>query len=755
MENIKFIKFLISILIFNFTFFIFSGNALAYELGPHAFLTDEIIKFYNQNFSAQRISDELKDYLIDGSRREDDPPRWMNHYYDPVYNRGLSYDPAIDPLINLGTWQKSKEWAQDNENQNSLTYKVSATIASILTAIQQKKIDAISTETDFTWQRAIKFYVDGEREKAMFLLGHIIHLTEDKAVPDHTRNDAHPGDSPYEKYTAQFSLNNPDKNLEKRLIGKIPIILNNLDSYFDDLGKYSNNNFYSKDTIGMQSGYVLPEPDYFEILEDGRSYGMHIEKEFGDYPIVMGRGLLEVKREELLNRPLIMSAYWSRLSTKSVQYGAGVINLFFQEVEKAKNDPNFAKTKEKSFFGQLVDSTKSFFAQIGGFFSVSSDNNQNFQPADEISLNQTENQNNILPTSISPSQNTNQIQNINQTQNAEQTQNNRQQLLVQIQNQLDLIKIQAEQLAQEANQPQIAFSGSGGGAPVILSATGGGTSTSENSTTENQQTENQNSQQNSTSTQEISGQNATSTPITANHIVISEIQIEGSNPDDEFIELYNPTDQIILLADYSIQYLSGKATSTEKIGNTKKNFKNDAQIAANSFYLLLNNSATSTLLEKSDMTYSFSLSGNQNGALVFLVKSNKPISNPNDENIVDYIAYGNVALESISTTTMPEAGQSLERRANQNENCVSSYGENEFLGNSCDSDSPADFEVRQTPNPQNSQSFPEPRTNPTTPQNFTIQYSSSTMNLNLRWDVSQDYSGATSTITYKITDRRS
>jgi len=52
MENIKFIKFLISILIFNFTFFIFSGNALAYELGPHAFLTDEIIKFYNQNFSA-------------------------------------------------------------------------------------------------------------------------------------------------------------------------------------------------------------------------------------------------------------------------------------------------------------------------------------------------------------------------------------------------------------------------------------------------------------------------------------------------------------------------------------------------------------------------------------------------------------------------------------------------------------------------------------------------------------------------------
>jgi len=169
MENRKSVKLLIPIFILGF-FIINTNSVFAYGIDTHAYLTNEVVKFYNQNFPNNKIFDELKDYLIDGSRKEDDIPRWMNHFYDPVYNRGLSYDPRID-FINLGTWQKSKEWAQDSNNQNSLTYKVPTTIASILTAIQQVKISALTTETDFTWQRAIRFYVQGEKEKAMFYVG--------------------------------------------------------------------------------------------------------------------------------------------------------------------------------------------------------------------------------------------------------------------------------------------------------------------------------------------------------------------------------------------------------------------------------------------------------------------------------------------------------------------------------------------------------------------------------------------------------
>ncbi|NCO44913.1 hypothetical protein GW888_02460, partial [Candidatus Wolfebacteria bacterium] len=364
MENSKLIKFLTPIFILGF-FIINLNGAFAYEIETHAYLTSEIIKFYNQNFPNNKISDDLTSYFIDGSRREDDIPRWMNHFYDPVYNRGLT-----DSV--LGIWQKSKDWAQDSENQNSLTYKVPTTIASILTAIQQKTISSLTTETDFTWQRAVKLYAQGEKEKAMFMLGHILHLVEDASVPDHTRNDPHPGDSPYENYTGQFSLTSPDKNLNSRLINKAPIVLSNLNSYFDGLANYSNNGFYSKDRIGIQSGYNLPEPDYFSRAIDGKMYGMKIDREFGDYYLIVSSPkivVITLKPEELLGSDYIKQDYWSRLSTKSVQYGAGVINLFFQEVEKAKNDPNFAKAEEKSTLAKAFEATKNLFAQVGDFFS--------------------------------------------------------------------------------------------------------------------------------------------------------------------------------------------------------------------------------------------------------------------------------------------------------------------------------------------------------------------------------------------------
>ena len=101
-----------------------------------------------------------------------------------------------------------------------------------------------------------------------------------------------------------------------------------------------------------------------------------------------------------------------------------------------------------------------------------------------------------------------------------------------------------------------------------------------------------------------------------NNLAISEIQVKGENQNDEFIEIYNPTDNAISLADYSIQYLSGTATSTDKI--SKKNFSNDSEIAAKSFYLVINSNATSSLKDKADMTYSaFSLSGISSGGAIF------------------------------------------------------------------------------------------------------------------------------------------
>lgn len=324
--------------------------SFAYETETHTFLAEKTLEFYN-NESSQKISQELAPFLIDGVRREDDAPRWMNHFYDPVYNRGLSYDPTIDPGVNLGTWQASKNWVNDEENQNKTKYKISAVMASILTAVQKQKISEVTDETNFTWNKALRLYIKGDKEGAMFALGHVIHLLQDLSVPDHTRNDPHPNDSVYEN----FSRKNPP--VDKMLADKKMIQLNFLGDYFNGLAVYSNNNFYSKDTIGIQSGYNSPQPDYVLSLK-GLNYGFRTDYEFGDFPLLRGKGILSLKNDSILD-DVVINAYWSRLSVKSIQYSAGVIDLFFKEAERLKNDKEFLAKEDLSLLASLLASLES------------------------------------------------------------------------------------------------------------------------------------------------------------------------------------------------------------------------------------------------------------------------------------------------------------------------------------------------------------------------------------------------------------
>lgn len=344
-------------------------NVFAYGIETHAALTQEIFNFYNQHFPQNKINEALKDYLIDGTRREDDGHRSFNHFYDPVYERGLN-----DILYGKG--YASKIWAQDDKKQNETIYRIVGTVASILTAFQQRKLSDISTESNYTWQKAIEYYVRGEPEKAMFALGHIIHLIEDASVPAHTRNDGHPefiGDGdPYEVWSHRFNRDNIHDSAEKNLKGKNPIIFDNLDSYFNSMAKYSNNNFYSGDTIGIQSGYDKPQVDPTNLIKDGiYFYAMANDNEFGNYHLLAYKNVpkkytwaygTEITLDDE-GQDFILSDSWSRLSTKAIQHGAGIINLFFQEVDKAKAEGKYQE-KQKSFLGQIIDSVTGFVSNI-------------------------------------------------------------------------------------------------------------------------------------------------------------------------------------------------------------------------------------------------------------------------------------------------------------------------------------------------------------------------------------------------------
>jgi hypothetical protein len=370
-------------------------NSLAYNHETHAFLTQETINFFNSRYS-EEISSNLNKYLIDGSRREDDVPRWLNHFYDPIYNRGISYDPAIDPsfaiLQALGDQPMSKDWALNSKLQSSFLYKVAskikpATVASMLTAEETSSISPLDKEVNFTWDRALKLYISGEKEKAMFALGHILHLIQDASVPDHTRNDPHPGDSPYEKYTSQYNLFNPDSSLKERLSSEELVRHNYLSELFQSLAEYSNNNFYSKDTVGIQSGYLLPTPFYSGTYKDSIfTYGFLEKDKYGEFPIIIGGELIGLHNNNLIDDKLIQSAYWTRLSTKAVTYSAATIDLFFKEAERLKDDPEFNK-EDKSFIGKAVEAVGDFFSKAGQAFTDMF-NQSREEVIDEIPLSQ-------------------------------------------------------------------------------------------------------------------------------------------------------------------------------------------------------------------------------------------------------------------------------------------------------------------------------------------------------------------------------
>ena len=183
-----------------------------------------------------------------------------------------------------------------------------------------------SGANDYTWERAIYDYLYGDRARAWLALGHNLHLIQDKTVPDHTRNDAHPNflgnvlnqDSPFESYVKSLG---GDIDLADTLIGqgKKPIVLNSLDDYFNNLSIYSNNNFFSKDTI-LDKDYKGPIIEFVkkQKLKDGIIYrfGFNQGRE-----LVLIEGFFDKSRGLFLDNYSIndpdkisLSNYWSRLS---------------------------------------------------------------------------------------------------------------------------------------------------------------------------------------------------------------------------------------------------------------------------------------------------------------------------------------------------------------------------------------------------------------------------------------------------------
>jgi parallel beta-helix repeat protein len=168
----------------------------------------------------------------------------------------------------------------------------------------------------------------------------------------------------------------------------------------------------------------------------------------------------------------------------------------------------------------------------------------------------------------------------------------------------------------------------------------------------------------------------------ASSLVINEIQIDGLSAgggiDDDWVEIYNPTDQDIDISNWSIQ----KQTSSG--GLYKKNFEEDDVVPANGFFLIVGKWADEDIRNLADMTCAWLLT---DGNTIYLVNNQEEIIDGDDSNIVDKVGFGDALSPEGSSAQNPPDGGSIERRIN---------------GWDTDNNS-GDFIENKLPSPRNSQ----------------------------------------------------
>lgn len=178
------------------------------------------------------------------------------------------------------------------------------------------------------------------------------------------------------------------------------------------------------------------------------------------------------------------------------------------------------------------------------------------------------------------------------------------------------------------------------------------------------------------------------------HLVISEVQIAGGGGvNEDFVEIYNPTDSSYDLNGHRLV----KRTATGTSDSSVKAWSSETIVPAHGYYLWANSTWTPSVTP--DATTAATLAADNGVALRQGAEDTGTI--------IDSVAWGTVTNAFVETSpfaTNPEAGTSIER-----------------LGDDTNNNS-VDFSLQQSPNPQNLVSVPTPTatTEPSTTPTETI-----------------------------------
>lgn len=240
-----------------------SDGTLLVDLGlvesvddPDPKFPKEEIDIFRQSVYYDPIT--IKELVLFGSEYEDEMylVRPLNHFFDPQNNRRLT------PLPRDFIAFRTPNWAlEDTGELSGQDYSYNDAIEYMDKALTSSTVE----ERDKNWGKLFK------------TLGQVVHLLQDMAQPQHTRNDKHPpmldlSKTYYEAYTDKklsvavkkskmaFPLNYPMPD---------PAVFNTARRYFYGDGKglseFSSNNFVSAGTNFVGTGIGLTHHDDFPL----------------------------------------------------------------------------------------------------------------------------------------------------------------------------------------------------------------------------------------------------------------------------------------------------------------------------------------------------------------------------------------------------------------------------------------------------------------------------------------------------------
>ncbi|RJO58879.1 PKD domain-containing protein [Candidatus Parcubacteria bacterium] len=231
----------------------------------------------------------------------------------------------------------------------------------------------------------------------------------------------------------------------------------------------------------------------------------------------------------------------------------------------------------------------------------------------------------------------------------------------------------------------------------------------------------------------------------ANHIVISEIQIGGATgfSTDEFVELYNPLDTAVDLGGWQLI----KRTASGAAYPLLENFE-AIQIPAHGYFLIAHPTGYRGSVAP-DTRYSTNNS----------ISADNSVELANSQGIVDLVGWGKASNFEFAAAIPPGPAKSLERKALPGSTAESMQdgGADVFRGNGEDMDNNAnDWVVRNLPEPQSANSELEFITAPAPPaadQNLnqnSNQNSNQNFNQNLNAPIANLYAGPKSVLISEI-----